>query len=246
MLEVVILYMLEVVISYMLEVVIHVGGCDFIHAGALAFPRGTNYSSMVNRSLTCLGPLHIRAIHTASYTADVCPVVRIYWAWSILLMICTPYIFVFLKCLWRILFKTKKNPDIKTLLLALIIETLHTIGLCLLMFMVLPSLDNTVQALMFLLGVGVSTELVQVVHFEQGTFLAIVPHQEVSVYCFEHLGICWPVERAGCLSYHCWLERGGKIRTEFDLVDPHVTSLDLFEVVGELRGFRLSLATKHE
>ena len=93
---------------------------------------------------------------------------------------------------------------------------------------------------------GVSTELAQVVHSEQGSFLAIVPHQEVSVYCSQHPGVRWPVERIGCLSYHCWFERGGKIRMEFDLVDPHVTSLDLFEVVGELRGFRLSLATKHE
>ena len=88
------------------------------------------------------------------YLADECVVTRIYWAWSILLMICSPYVFVFCRCLWIVIFRNKMRPEWKVLGCVLVVETLHCVGLCLLVFLVLPSLDNVVQGLMVMLGVA--------------------------------------------------------------------------------------------
>ncbi len=33
------------------------------------------------------------------------------WTWSMLLIICTPYLFVFLRSFWLVCFKSKKSPD---------------------------------------------------------------------------------------------------------------------------------------
>ena len=123
----------------------------------VAIPRGRSYEEFVGLNTpSCIEADNstTRIRNNATFNQDECYVVRNYWAWSIFLMICTPYAFIFIRCFWRVLFKRKKNPEISTFLFALIIETLHTIGLCLLVFIVLPSLDNAVQMLMFLLGVA--------------------------------------------------------------------------------------------
>jgi len=106
--------------------------------------------------LSCLNPSNESGYLNASvaYSRDECFVVRNYWAWSVFLMICTPYIFVFLRCFWIILFKKKKSPTWKAIVATLIIETLHTIGISIMFFVVMPSLDNSILALMFLLGVA--------------------------------------------------------------------------------------------
>lgn len=108
-------------------------------------------------SMSCLYPSNDTGylqVTKEAYMANQCFVVRNYWAWSILMMICTPYVFIFLRCFWRILFKNKKSPTRKAILATLLIESLHTIGICIMFFIVLPSLNNSILALMFLLGVA--------------------------------------------------------------------------------------------
>ena len=125
----------------------------------VALPRQYNISNV--HTLTCLLPANISGNVSRYntnlpdfYLADECVVMRIYWAWSILLMICSPYVFVFCRNIWIIIFRSKKSPDWKVLGCVLFIETLHCVGLCFLMFLVLPSLDNVIQGLMIMLGVA--------------------------------------------------------------------------------------------
>jgi chitin synthase len=87
-----------------------------------------------------------------AYQADQCYVMRMYWAWSLYLMISVPHLFVFIRCAWYLMFKKKKKPTWRTRLSVLLIETLHSIGLCMLVFLVLPSLDHALLGLMLMLG----------------------------------------------------------------------------------------------
>jgi len=63
-----------------------------------------------------------------TYYADQCFVSRNYWAWSLLLMICVPHFFVFLRCLWRVFFKNKKSPTWQAMLFVVVTETLYSAG----------------------------------------------------------------------------------------------------------------------
>jgi hypothetical protein len=47
---------------------------------------------------------------------ELCDTVKTQWVWCAFLIIVTPYFFVFLRCLWYICFRRKRNPECGALL----------------------------------------------------------------------------------------------------------------------------------
>lgn len=120
-------------------------------------PRGYNGTvASPDADMWCLRPDNatgeVRMVD--AYQADQCYVMRMYWAWSLYMMISVPQLLVAIRCLWYVVFKKKKKPTWRIRLVVLLVETVYSIGLCLLVFVVLPSLDNSLLALVAMLGVG--------------------------------------------------------------------------------------------
>ena len=65
------------------------------------------------------------------------------------------------------MFKKKTPLYRKALLLTMIFETLHSIGLCILVFVVLPDLDNIMQMCFLLLGLSIIPSFVKLVFRNQ-------------------------------------------------------------------------------
>ncbi|XP_046338374.2 chitin synthase chs-2-like isoform X1 [Haliotis rufescens] len=79
--------------------------------------------------------------------------VEIRWLWALFIVIVTPYLFTFIKCSWRACFKSTRNPTCKIILTVIIPETLHSVGICIFSFQVLPSLD-ALRGLVLMMGVA--------------------------------------------------------------------------------------------
>nr|XP_022324471.1 uncharacterized protein LOC111125208 isoform X3 [Crassostrea virginica] len=79
--------------------------------------------------------------------------VEVTWLWALFLVTTTPYVFTFAKCVWRICFKNTRNPTFTVLIITLSIETLHSIGICIFIFYVLPNMDP-IRGLMLTFGVA--------------------------------------------------------------------------------------------
>lgn len=88
------------------------------------------------------------------------PSVQARWLWALFLVVCAPCVFTFAKCFWRVCFKKTRNPSARVLLLVLAIETLHTAGMSLFAFYVLPSVDP-IRGVMLTFGVGVIPSLLK-------------------------------------------------------------------------------------
>lgn len=46
--------------------------------------------------------------------------VQVRWLWALYIVVCTPCVFTFCKCLWRMCFKKTRNPTLRVLLLVCI------------------------------------------------------------------------------------------------------------------------------
>lgn len=78
--------------------------------------------------------------------ANECGTHRVMWGWSLFMMVSMPYAFVFLRNLKRIFCGKYKRPvDWSSLVFVLVIETAYSVGLCLFVFVALPSLDNVLE-----------------------------------------------------------------------------------------------------
>ncbi|CAF4735856.1 unnamed protein product, partial [Rotaria socialis] len=55
--------------------------------------------------------------------------------------ICVPYVFLFLEALAKSLFRNRRGPVFADLITIFVLESIHTFGVCLLVFRVLPSCD---------------------------------------------------------------------------------------------------------
>ncbi|XP_025083465.1 chitin synthase-like [Pomacea canaliculata] len=75
------------------------------------------------------------------------------WVWALILVMAAPYVFTAVSCLWKIIFKKTQPLRCQPLVAALVVETLHSVGLCLLVFYVLPSFDPLIGCFL-LLNVG--------------------------------------------------------------------------------------------
>ncbi|XP_050401399.1 chitin synthase chs-2 isoform X2 [Patella vulgata] len=71
------------------------------------------------------------------------------WVYMVIAVMCLPYMVSFMECLFKVMFGNYPRPSIGNLSWILMIETIHSFGLCLFMFRVLPCLD-TVRSLLLM------------------------------------------------------------------------------------------------
>ncbi|KAI3387050.1 hypothetical protein SNEBB_001269 [Seison nebaliae] len=67
--------------------------------------------------------------------------IRSRWSLILAVSICVPYLFTFLESIAYSLFRSRKGPSFSDMLIILVLESLHTFGLCTLIYRILPSLD---------------------------------------------------------------------------------------------------------
>ncbi|XP_046543810.1 chitin synthase chs-2-like [Haliotis rubra] len=72
------------------------------------------------------------------------------WIWSLIIIICAPYFFTALSSVWKIFFKKTGKMKVLPLVVAFLIETLHTIGLVMLVFYIIPSFEPLIGCLLML------------------------------------------------------------------------------------------------
>ena len=63
------------------------------------------------------------------------------WVWMLLVSICSPYLFTFIDSIFKALFGNKPWPSLKIIILVMIVESLHSFGVAIFVFRVLPKLD---------------------------------------------------------------------------------------------------------
>ncbi|ESP01302.1 hypothetical protein LOTGIDRAFT_111741, partial [Lottia gigantea] len=71
------------------------------------------------------------------------------WVYMVIAVMCLPYLVSFMECLFKVMFGNYPRPSIGNLSWILMIESIHSLGLCLFMFRVLPCLD-TVRSLLLM------------------------------------------------------------------------------------------------
>nr|KAG5714921.1 hypothetical protein BaRGS_000409 [Batillaria attramentaria] len=80
-------------------------------------------------------------------------VVNVRWVWAAIMMTTAPYFFTLVSCLFKLCVKRTRDLMIKPLLTALAVETVHSIGLGVFVFLVAPAYD---PLMVILLGQGVA------------------------------------------------------------------------------------------
>jgi hypothetical protein len=63
------------------------------------------------------------------------------WVWMVVVAICAPYLFTFCDSVFKCLFGNKPWPSLRIAALVLLVEGLHSFGVCLFVLRVLPKLD---------------------------------------------------------------------------------------------------------
>ncbi|CAM4747857.1 unnamed protein product [Rotaria magnacalcarata] len=63
------------------------------------------------------------------------------WVWMLLIAVCAPYLFTFFDSLGKCLFGNKPWPTVKIFTIVFLIETLHSFGIAIFVFHILPKLD---------------------------------------------------------------------------------------------------------
>lgn len=81
---------------------------------------------------------------------------NVQWIWALIMMAGAPYLFTCFKCLWRLLFQmsNRGRPTWLGIFGILSIETIHSIGLNVMIFIVIPNMDP-ISGLLITLCVGV-------------------------------------------------------------------------------------------
>ncbi|XP_061189192.1 chitin synthase-like [Saccostrea echinata] len=71
------------------------------------------------------------------------PSVNVGWIWGLLIIMSVPYLYTMAMSLWKSCFKKNKvdNFDMRVFLLSLTIEIIHSTGLCIMVFLVMPAFD---------------------------------------------------------------------------------------------------------
>ncbi|XP_060586790.1 chitin synthase chs-1-like isoform X2 [Ruditapes philippinarum] len=90
---------------------------------------------------------------------------NVQWIWALIMMAGAPYLFSCFKCLWRLLFQMsgRGSPTYQAILGVLGVETIHSIGLNLMIFVVVPNLDP-LSGLLFMLCVGAFPGLMKIIY----------------------------------------------------------------------------------
>lgn len=115
----------------------------------VALPRRSSreYQNITLSSLTCLNVPDSQASSLdPQHNAYKCVVHQIMWGWSLFMMICVPDLFVVWRNLRRVAVGRYKCPkDWITPGIVLLVETMYAVGISLMVFIVLPLLDNVIE-----------------------------------------------------------------------------------------------------
>ncbi|XP_067668564.1 chitin synthase chs-2-like isoform X1 [Haliotis asinina] len=68
-------------------------------------------------------------------------IVDMKWVWSLILVMWAPYVFTAMSCTWRMITKQNKSVQVLPVIVASLVEIIHSIGLCVFVFLVLPNVD---------------------------------------------------------------------------------------------------------
>lgn len=90
------------------------------------------------------------------------------YIWALVLVVVSPYIFTTLSSLFSLIFKKTNALEFKPLMFTFIVESLHSVGISLFVFGVLPNFDPLTGAL-FCMSIGAIPALLRLVFFEGGT-----------------------------------------------------------------------------
>ncbi|XP_071149954.1 chitin synthase chs-2-like [Mytilus edulis] len=84
------------------------------------------------------------------------------WIWALFLVITAPYFLTFFSTLFRLCFKSNAPLNCGVLLAVLLIETIHSIGISILAFLVLPAFDPASASVVYL-AVAVIPPLIDII-----------------------------------------------------------------------------------
>ncbi|KAH9523996.1 hypothetical protein Btru_047845 [Bulinus truncatus] len=70
------------------------------------------------------------------------------WIWAAILIVVAPYVFTMCSSLWKLAFKSTSKLCLSTLFVAFLQESVHSFGLCTLVFYVLPRYDPFLGSLL--------------------------------------------------------------------------------------------------
>ncbi len=84
------------------------------HSGKITHHYTQCINPAINYTVTyqeeCLGRIESMDSEYARGEYQICKTLSIRWIWCLTLMVITPEVFVFIRCLWTILFKKEKSP----------------------------------------------------------------------------------------------------------------------------------------
>ncbi|XP_053385767.1 chitin synthase chs-2-like [Mercenaria mercenaria] len=87
------------------------------------------------------------------------------YIWSVVLVVISPYIFTTISSVWSLLFKKHAPLECTPLLLSILVESLHSVGLCFFIFGLLPNLDP-IAGLLFCLNVVSIPAVLKLIYLE--------------------------------------------------------------------------------
>ncbi|KAL4217243.1 Chitin synthase 2 [Mactra antiquata] len=85
------------------------------------------------------------------------------YIWSVFLIVVAPYFFTTFTCCWRLTFKKIRPLEFKPLLVAILIESFHSVGISLFIFVLLPNMDP-VAGLLFSLNVAICPTILKLIY----------------------------------------------------------------------------------
>ncbi|KRZ76621.1 ER degradation-enhancing alpha-mannosidase-like protein 1 [Trichinella papuae] len=98
--------------------------------------------------------------------------------WTLWFAMCTPELLTFFRCLRNVIFKKTATPSFSDFFVAFTLETIQTIGMCMLVFSILPELDS-VRGVMLLSALGLVPSLLNVL-FNLQLFVEEEPSMKVN------------------------------------------------------------------
>ncbi|KRZ54036.1 ER degradation-enhancing alpha-mannosidase-like protein 1 [Trichinella nativa] len=105
--------------------------------------------------------------------------------WTLWFAMCTPELLTFFRCLRNVIFKKTATPSFSDFFVAFTLETIQTIGMCMLVFSILPELDS-VRGVMLLSALGLVPSLLNVL-FNLQLFVEEEPTVKVSSRQLVHI-----------------------------------------------------------
>ncbi|XP_013414431.1 uncharacterized protein LOC106176542 [Lingula anatina] len=137
--------------------------CDVEQYGNEVEQSGNTTNSTVVNNGTYLTDCKVEeGVNRSTIVTDrvLCGEVSVRWIWGLAVTMCFPYLLTFMQCLFKVLFKKTLWPSVGTFFAVLVVETCHSVGLFIFVFLILPFLD-IIQGLLIMHGVALIPSLLQ-------------------------------------------------------------------------------------